>query len=81
MVGQTESMRYPGWTGNLWGARDEPSIEEGILLKEVTHVCISPKLYDRLLNELHDHASRNRKKCNTEQEQHFIGLQIDVEIP
>ena len=37
----------------FWGARDELSIEEDILLKG-DYISIAPALYDGLLNELHD---------------------------
>ena len=43
----------PRLARQFWGAKDELSIEEEILLKG-DHVCILPELYDRSLNELHD---------------------------
>ena len=45
--------KVPKIARQFWGARDELSIEGGILLKGDC-ICIPSELYDRSLNELHD---------------------------
>ena len=54
----------------LWGARDELTIEEDILLKGDC-ICIPPELYDRSLNELHD-THLGIEKNATQRKSHTI---------
>ena len=73
MVGQTESARYQGFPDNFEGARDELTIDEGLLLKR-NCICIPPEVYDRPLHELHDMHLGIEKKFHTELEPHYIDL-------
>ena len=45
--------QVPRIARQFWGARDELSIEEGLLMKG-NCICIPPELYDRSLHELHE---------------------------
>ena len=45
--------QVPRIARQFWGARDELSIEEGLLMKG-NHICIRPELYDRSLHKLHE---------------------------
>ena len=45
--------KVPRIARQFWGARDELTIEDGVLLKG-DHMCIPPELYDRSLHELHE---------------------------
>ena len=47
------SSQVPRIARQFWGARDELSIEEGLLMKG-NHICIPLELYDRSLYELHE---------------------------
>ena len=44
--------KVPRIAWQFWGARDELSIEEGLLVKG-DRICIPPGLYDRFLSNLH----------------------------
>ena len=46
-----------------WGARDELTIDNSLLLKG-ERVCIPPELYQRTLHDLHE-AHKGIEKCNT----------------
>ena len=62
MVGQIESAKYQELPDMFWGARDELSIEEGLLMKG-NHICIPPELYDRSLHRVTQNAFGNRKNA------------------
>ena len=44
--------QVPRIARQFWGARDELSIEESLLMKG-NCICLPPELYDRSLHELH----------------------------
>ena len=44
--------KVPRIARQFWGARDELSIEEGLIMKG-NCICIPPELYDRSLHKLH----------------------------
>ena len=54
------------------GARDELSIDNGLLLKG-TRVCIPPELLERTLADLHGHI-KVLIGCRLRQERLYIGL-------
>ena len=49
----SKSSKLPRIARQFWGARDELTIEEGVLLKGDC-MCIPPELYNRSLHELHE---------------------------
>ena len=60
-----------GQTDQFWGARDELTIDNRLLLKG-DRVCIPPELYQRMLSELHE-GTKALKRCNTSPERRYIG--------
>ena len=70
MVGQTKISEVPRIARHFWGARDEVTIEEGILLKGDC-ICIPLELYDRPLNELHN-VHLGTEKNATQSKSHNI---------
>ena len=62
----------------FWGARDEVTIEEGILLKGDC-ICIPPELYNRSLNELHNvHLGIEKMQHRKRATIYLPGIDVDI---
>ena len=62
----------------FWGARDELSTEEGLLMKG-NHICIPPELYDRSLHELHKmHLGIEKMQHRARATVYWPGIDADI---
>ena len=63
---------------HFWGARDELSIDQGLLLKG-TMVCIPPELLKRTLADLHGaHQGVNRLQAQAREAVYWPGIDSDI---
>ena len=70
--------QVPRIARQFWGARDELSIEEGLLMKG-NHICIPPELYDRSLHELHEmHLGIEKMQHRTRATVYWPGIDADI---
>ena len=70
--------QVPRIARQFWGARDELSIEEGLLMKG-NHICIPPELYDRSLHELHEmHLGIEKMQHRTRATVYWLGMDTDI---
>ena len=49
----TKFHEVPHIPCQYWGTRDELSVENGLLIKG-DRICVPPKLYERMLHDLHE---------------------------
>ena len=62
----------------FWGARDELTVEDGVLLKG-DHMCIPPELYDRSLHELHEtHLGIEKMQHRARAMMYWPGMNMDI---
>ena len=62
----------------FWGARDELSTEEGLLMKG-NHICIPSELYDRSLHELHKmHLGIEKMQHRARATVYWPGIDADI---
>ena len=77
-----------GWPGRIsqvpriarqfWGARDELSIEEALLMKG-NHICIPPEFNDRSLHELHKiHLGIEKMQHRARATVYWPGIDADI---
>ena len=70
--------QVPRIARQFWGARDELSIEEGLLMKG-NCICIPPKLYDRSLYELHEvHLGIEKMQHRARATLYWPGIDADI---
>ena len=70
--------KVPRITRQFWGARDELTIEDGVLLKG-NHVCIPPELYNRSLHELHEtHLGIEKMQHRARATMYWPGMDADI---
>ena len=70
--------QVPRIARQFWGARDELSIEEGLLMKG-NHICIPPELYDRSLHELHEmHLGIEKMQHRASATVYWPGIDVDI---
>ena len=63
---------------HFWGARDELSIDQGLLLKG-TRVCIPPELLERTLADLHGaHQGVDRMQAQAREAVYWPGIDSDI---
>ena len=70
--------QVPRIARHFWGARDERSIEESLLMKG-NHICIPPKLNDRSLHELHEtHLGIEKMQHRAKATVYWPGIDADI---
>ena len=70
--------QVPRIARQFWGARDELSIEEGLLMKG-NCICISPELYDRSLHKLHEmHLGIEKMQHRARATVYWPGIDVDI---
>ena len=70
--------QVPRIARQFWGARDELSIEEGLLMKGDC-ICIPPELYDRSLHELHEmHLGIEKMQHRARATVYWPGIDADI---
>ena len=70
--------QVPRTARQFWRARDEPLIEEGLLMKG-NHICIPPELYDRSLHELHEmHLGIEKMQHRARATVYWPGIDMDI---
>ena len=70
--------KVPRIVRQFWGARDELSIEEGLLMKG-NFICIPPELYDRSLHELHEtHFGIEKMAHRARATLYWPGIEVDI---
>ena len=70
--------QVPRIARQFWGARDELSIEEGLLMKG-NHIHIPPELYDRSLHELHEmHLGIEKMQHRARATVYWPGIDVDI---
>ena len=70
--------QVPRIARQFWGARDELSIEEGLLMKG-NHIFIPPELYDRSLHELHEmHLGIEKMQHRARATVYWPGIYTDI---
>ena len=70
--------KVPRIAKKFWGATDELSIEEGLLLKG-NRMCIPPELYDRSLHELHEmHLGIEKMQHRARATLYWPGIDTDI---
>ena len=78
MVDQKRISEVPRIVRQFWGARDELTIEEAILLKRDC-ICIPPELYDRSLNEILDmYLCIEKMQHRARGTQYWPGINVDI---
>ena len=71
-------QEVPHVAQHFWGARDELSIDSGLLLKG-TEVCILPELLNRTLADLHGaHQGVNRMQAQASESVYWPGTDTDI---
>ena len=68
----------PNIAHQYWGARDELTIDNGLLLK-AERVCIPPELYQRTLHDLHEgHKGIEKMQHLAREKIYWPGLDADI---
>ena len=71
-------LDVPHIAWHFWGARDELSIDSGLLLKG-TRVCILLELLDRTLADLHGaHQGMDRMQAQARKAVYWPGIDVDI---
>ena len=71
-------QEVPHIAHQYWGARDELTIDNGLLLKG-EGVCIPPELYQRTLNDLHEgHKGIAKMQHLTREKIYWPGMDADI---
>ena len=72
--------QVPRIARQFWGARDELSIEEGLLMKG-NCICIPPELYDRSLHKLHEtHLGIEKMQHRARATVYWPGMDTDIVV-